>query len=669
MIYRKEIDGLRAFAVLPVILFHAGFEVFSGGFVGVDVFFVISGYLITSVIILELDKGSFSLINFYERRARRILPALFLVMLVCLPFAWFLLLPHDLKDFADSLLAVPLSISNFLFWSESGYFDTAAELKPLLHTWSLAVEEQYYLIFPLFLMSLWGFGKKRLLFCMTLVATVGLAYAQWASLAKPAAAFYLLPARSWELLLGAFAAFYVLSNQYKKKSHVVSELGSMTGLILIFYAIFNFSKATPFPGIYALVPTAGTVLVILFGTSDTVTGKLLGYKFFVTIGLLSYSAYLWHQPIFAFARHQSLGTPTDLVFLMLSLASLALAYLSWRFVENPFRNKHWIQKKNIFIMAGLVSLFFMILGLTGILNKGFKGRFEYSNEFEAQFKLQNHRSTCDDGKGHQNGDVPFCAFGDKYHTTPKMVLFGDSHSSALIPVFEKLAQDKGFSFVHNGLGGCIPLINVDVLKGNWDHGICRKVTQKQYEYVKEKNIKNVFLIARWSYYTQGEYEKGMKGYFLNSDGTDEMGIDKSRAVFNSEFNQTIEAYERLGAKVFVVLQIPQQRSEPRKIYSKIFKLNESDEKNKEEAIKKYSVSQSDHLNLQSYYRQNFDGIQKRGSLVFVDPDAVFCHESSCALGTGQFSYYQDTDHVNTSGALQIEALLRDVLENNGVVQD
>ena len=193
MQYRREIDGLRAIAVLPVILFHAGFETFGGGFVGVDVFFVISGYLITTIILGELEQGKFSIVNFYERRARRILPALFLVMLVCIPFAWLWLLPSDMKDFAQSLVAVSVFASNILFWRESGYFDTAAELKPLLHTWSLAVEEQFYVLFPLLLMLFWKLGKRWILVTLGLAFIASLALAQWAAYAKPAAAFYLLP--------------------------------------------------------------------------------------------------------------------------------------------------------------------------------------------------------------------------------------------------------------------------------------------------------------------------------------------------------------------------------------------------------------------------------------------------------------------------------------------
>jgi peptidoglycan/LPS O-acetylase OafA/YrhL len=236
-------------------MFHAGFETFRGGFVGVDVFFVISGYLITTIILAELEQGKFSIVNFYERRARRILPALFLVMLVCIPFAWFWLLPSDMKDFSQSLVVVSVFASNILFWRESGYFDTAAERKPLLHTWSLAVEEQYYVLFPLFLMLFWKLGKRWILVTLGLVFVASLAVAQWAAYAKPAAAFYLLPTRGWELLVGAFAAFYLSQANRKEFGKGLSELGGWLGVALILYSVFAFSKATPFPGFYALVPT------------------------------------------------------------------------------------------------------------------------------------------------------------------------------------------------------------------------------------------------------------------------------------------------------------------------------------------------------------------------------------------------------------------------------
>lgn len=206
--YRREVDGLRAVAVVPVMLFHAGFQEFGGGFVGVDVFFVISGYLITTIILGELKRGSFSIATFYERRARRILPALFFVMAMCIPFAWCWLLPSDMEEFAKSLRAVSIFGSNILFAQKSGYFDTAAELKPLLHTWSLAVEEQFYVLFPLLLMLMWRFGKKWTVILLVLIAAASLGVAHGNVFDDPAATFFLLPTRVWELALGSFVAFY-----------------------------------------------------------------------------------------------------------------------------------------------------------------------------------------------------------------------------------------------------------------------------------------------------------------------------------------------------------------------------------------------------------------------------------------------------------------------------
>ena len=377
MNYRREIDGLRALAVLPVILFHAGFETFSGGFVGVDVFFVISGYLITTIILTELGQGNFSIVNFYERRARRILPALFLVMLVCIPFAWFWLLPHHFLEFGRSLLAVVFFSSNILFWQESGYFANGASEKPLLHTWSLAVEEQYYILFPLFLVLFWKLGKRSILITLGLVFVSSLALAQWAAYAKPKAAFYLLPTRGWELLIGAFAAFYLSLANRKDFGKGISEVAGCFGVALIFYAVFAYSKATPFPGFYALVPTIGTVLIILFATQQTTVGKFFGNKVFVGVGLISYSAYLWHQPLFAFAKQLGITEDRKFLFLMLFGVTIFLAYLSWKFVETPFRvaarvSRLVILKVSITFFVGFISISALVE-----INNGYSSRLSF----------------------------------------------------------------------------------------------------------------------------------------------------------------------------------------------------------------------------------------------------------------------------------------------------
>ena len=371
MDYRREIDGLRTLAVLPVVFFHAGFQLFSGGYVGVDVFFVISGYLITSIIAAELQAGNFSLLGFYDRRARRILPALVVVVLACLPFAWFWLLPSDLKEFSEGVVSVFTFSSNILFWRTSGYFDTDSELKPLLHTWSLAVEEQYYVFFPLLLAWLWRFGQRLTLLALGVLACVSLALGQWGSTNDPSAAFYLLPTRGWELLFGAGAALLLARGTMAQVGQLARELGSALGLLLIAGSIFLYKKDTPFPGVYALAPTAGAALIILLATPQTLVGRILGSRLAVGIGLVSYSTYLWHQPLLAFARHRGHAEPGSVLMAGLAVLSVLLGYLSWRFVERPFRNRRQFSRAQIFQLGAGASALFIGLGVAGVLTTGF----------------------------------------------------------------------------------------------------------------------------------------------------------------------------------------------------------------------------------------------------------------------------------------------------------
>ena len=363
MKYRAEIDGLRALAVVPVILFHAGFELFSGGFVGVDVFFVISGYLITTILIEDLENKRFSLVSFYERRARRILPALFFVMLVCIPFAWMWMLPNQMKDFSQSLVAVSLFASNVLFWRESGYFDAAAEEKPLLHTWSLAVEEQYYVLFPIFLFLAWRYGKNRVFWMIVAMASISLLLSEWGWRNKATANFYLAPTRAWELFAGSIAAFIVQKNGVRKNNFL-----ALLGLAAITFSIFAYDESTPFPSLYALVPVLGVVLLILYADKDTLTAKLLGTKALVGFGLISYSAYLWHQPLFAFARIKSAAEPSFLLMSTLAIGSLALAYFSWRYIETPFRSSNIVNSKRLIVLTLAGFVFFIGIGLNGNFN-------------------------------------------------------------------------------------------------------------------------------------------------------------------------------------------------------------------------------------------------------------------------------------------------------------
>lgn len=439
--YRSEIDGLRAVAVVPVVLFHAGVYGFSGGFVGVDVFFVISGYLITTLLIGEFENGIFSIVRFYERRARRILPALFTVILFCLPFAWFHMVPVQLREFSRALVAVGLFASNILFWLKTDYFAPSVEENPLIHTWSLAVEEQFYIIFPVLLIVLWKFGKKPVFLTIVTISIFSLALSEWGSRYAPSANFYLLPTRAWELGVGVICAFVL-----NKKAAYSSAILSLIGLLLITSSIYWFDSETPFPSSYAILPVGGTALVIIFARKSNLTGKLLSFPIFVGIGLLSYSTYLWHQPLFAFARisHET-GSPSVFWLLCLGLLSIVLAYLTWRFVEQPFRNKSkpWFQSQRSMLSLSGASIAVLIgMGLFGHFTNGFYNSWASRNPLgkEVVDLLDEARQwngvLQDDTKCRFNSsevDVEFLVrleeCSDKFG--PGLLVLGDSHSGNL----------------------------------------------------------------------------------------------------------------------------------------------------------------------------------------------------------------------------------------------
>lgn len=441
MKYRAEIDGLRAVAVIPVILFHAGFELFNGGFVGVDVFFVISGYLITTILVNDIESGRFSIVNFYERRARRILPALSFVMLACIPFAWMWMTPGQMKDFSQSLVAVSLFSSNILFWLKSGYFDTASEEKPLLHTWSLAVEEQYYVLFPIFLFLAWRFGKNRVFWMIVLLAALSLALSEWGWRNKTSANFYLAPMRAWELFAGSIAAFAV-----HRRGVQANNALSLLGLAAIAFAIFAYDETTPFPSVYALIPVGGVVLLVLYGGKETLAAKLLSTRICVGIGLISYSAYLWHQPLFAFARMPTLEHPPLYVMGALSVVSLCLAIVSWKYVEQPFRDRRKITRPQIFRCSAAAITAFSLLGVLGHFS--YKqigpGKFnptrkisggEENISLRAQSWAPLRTLSGDKGYGVDHNAFDLSDWLGTDHPKPALQLVGNSHSKDLYNVF------------------------------------------------------------------------------------------------------------------------------------------------------------------------------------------------------------------------------------------
>ncbi len=365
--YRSEIDGLRALAVLPVVFYHAGFELFSGGYVGVDVFFVISGYLITSIILRELNDNTFSLKSFYERRARRILPALTFIIIVSSFFAFIFLTKSELVGYFQSVKAVLLFFSNFYFWKSTPYFKADADLEPLLHTWSLSIEEQFYIVFPITLLFLYKFYKNKIFVFFILVFFSSLFICQFlASKTGGTLNFYFTLSRAWELALGSICAYILI---YKKLSFSESfkNFISIIGFVLIFISVFYFDKETLYPSINTLIPTIGTTLIILFASSESLIKKLLSTKILVGLGLISYSLYLWHQPLLAFGRIAFENFSNEKKYALLFL-SIILALFSYEFIEKLFRHKNRI---NIYQFVKVCSVSFILIILFSQININF----------------------------------------------------------------------------------------------------------------------------------------------------------------------------------------------------------------------------------------------------------------------------------------------------------
>lgn len=614
--YRPEIDGLRALAILPVILFHAGSQVFSGGFVGVDVFFVISGYLITTIILAERETGTFSLLNFYERRARRILPALFFVMLTCLPFAWIWLIPKDIMEFSQSLITVPIFASNILFLNQSGYFDTSAELKPLLHTWSLAVEEQYYLLFPLFILLTWKLGKRRVVSLLLILAAISLAFAHWASYNKPEVAFFLLPSRGWELAIGALIGFYFAGKRKIILASSVRQVLSCIGVLLIFYAVFAFSKSTPFPGLYALVPTVGTVLIILFATPDTVAGKVLGSRVFVGIGLISYSAYLWHQPLFAFARHRALSDPTETLLLSLSIFSMVLAYFSWRFIEKPFRNRNLINRNQLVFLAIFFSIFFISIGLWGHFSNGAASiRFNtIQNKVLMTATKSPKRNEC-----HTRGNDYLKPKNSCTYQTGKTswAVLGDSHGVELAYALSEILKLRDDGIRHFTFSGCGPSLNRISERAG-----CSDWTHEVVEYIEnDTTIRNVVLAYSMEW----------------GDGSD------SAHEYWKSYVAIARRFIEADKNVIVVLQAPRL---PRHIQYYIGL-------EKEDFNFVSVTSKSQWIESSSFIRSRLSDLPPKTKI--IDPSDLFCNDMNCAAILGEKALYYDSHHMSVDGGLIIAA--------------
>ena len=651
MHYRKEIDGLRALAVLPVIFFHAGFESFSGGFVGVDVFFVISGYLITTIILTEKQAGTFSFKNFYERRARRILPALFFVMLCCLPFAWAWMFPEELRGFAKSLVAVSIFGSNLFFQQGRGYFSPTTEEMPLLHTWSLAVEEQYYIFFPLFFVLFWRFGKNKLFSFIIIAAIVSLALAEFSSHIERH--FYSTPKRVWEILAGAICAFHL----FKKSDYKGSQWLSLIGIGLIIYAVIEFDHNTPFPSLYTMVPVSGAALIILFGTQKTLVARILSTPILVGIGLISYSLYLWHQPIFAFARIGSLNDLSQSQFLLLSILSIVLGWITWRLIEQPFRNKegdkYFISSKKLTTSAIGGTCFFIIIGVVGSIN-GFENRF---NDQILYFL----KDTDPSGKNCPNrfrisaGDSISCLYGSTKKI--KVAVLGDSMSISLASELAGALDNMGL--INFTQPGCPPIRGLHRLDRPMSRRQkCLDVNDAAFDYLKTSSVDTIVLIARWTRYLEVT-GKGRRIYTDIVSQTSISNDEKNRyARVATRFKEGLKALLSLGKYVILIYPTPEAEMDVPKYLAKAMLLGEN-------FNGMFSGSYEQYKTVHRQTNKFFDDI-KHPNLYRFKPDELFCdnfEKGRCLFQLNGAPLYSDSHHLSAAGAKLVADCIVNVIHN------
>jgi peptidoglycan/LPS O-acetylase OafA/YrhL len=620
MKYRAEVDGLRAIAVLPVILFHAGLSVSSGGFVGVDVFFVISGYLITSIIIDQVQRGTFSLLDFYARRARRILPALFLVVLCTMPLAWRWMVPGELRDSSQSVAAVSVFASNFLFWFHSGYFDRLAAEKPLLHTWSLSVEEQFYVLFPVTLLLFWRLGTRWLIAVVVTVAVASLALAEYWQPWDASAAFYLLPTRAWELSIGVLCAL----SQFKQ-GQLKSEALSALGLVLIATSVVLYDQTVPFPSLYTLVPVGGAAFVILFAAEHTRTARLLSTKPLVGIGLISYSAYLWHHPLFALARIRSFEPPGTYTMLALAGLSLLLAYVSWRFVEQPIRRfRGWSHSKVLVVAAG-VSAVFLCVGTWGHFTDGFRSirtTPEQRNLLNmAQYSPK--RLECHTRGKDYLKPADACEYFDG---TVRWAVLGDSHAVELAHAVAERGKSFGVKVKHLSFSGCGPVIDHTAAEVD-----CRNWTREAVEYVAgDPTIDAVIVNYRLQVYLWGDHI----GVFPQLPNTVPEDV---RNVYWRDLVRILGLLSDANKRVVLVLQAPELRRHVEQIIME-------------------PGSHGDRVGVtRRWWDQRKAFVDSHLSelptnVLVVDPTDLFCDSDSCYAVRNEQTLYYDGDHLSLIGA-------------------
>jgi peptidoglycan/LPS O-acetylase OafA/YrhL len=646
--YRPEIDGLRAIAVGAVILYHAqitvlGHQPFKGGFIGVDIFFVISGYLITSIILKELvTTGTFSFKHFYERRVRRILPALLFVMLVSLPFAWMYFLPSNFIDFSKSILYSLGFSSNFYFhYSGQIYGAESGLLKPFLHTWSLSVEEQFYILFPILLLVTFKYFRQYLIHILILGFIISLGLADWGSRNHPSFNFYVLPTRGWELLAGSILAYFEINNGHRSKNKTLNLILPTIGLLLIGHSILFFNDKMFHPSFYTLSPIIGVCLIIWFSYKDELITKILSTKLFVGIGLISYSLYLWHYPIFSFARINDFTQGSSLNKLLLGIIIVILSTLSYYFVERPTRNKN-----NKFKVILSLNIFFIILliiiNLNILFNQGYKSRINVNIQEGTTYNY-----LTQDGKN-CFGNIKICKFNKEKEK--KIFLIGDSHFGSIS--YDLKSRIQNFQFIPITMAGYFyfeedKIVSVDryTRKINFGFEKFNKIVKDELS----KSENNIIILGGSTslYFYKKRYIDRPVNWRPEFVGKDDLKFN-SKLLENVFLNQL----KKITKKNYVILVYPIPE-----IGNNIFKNLRN--------LKSFKYTYDDYLSINKEIIEYFDNI-KLDNLIKVKPTDVLCDEKNNLCPVIDYKnnslIFSDPWHPSLKGSEMINDLIMKEIE-------
>jgi peptidoglycan/LPS O-acetylase OafA/YrhL len=648
--HRLDIDGLRATAVVPVVLFHARVPGFGGGFVGVDIFFVISGYLITSIIAKEISSGDFSILSFYGRRIRRIFPAFFVMTAFSAVAGVLLLLPSELSNLGSSIVAATFFVSNMLFWQKSGYFGLRSELEPLLHTWSLGIEEQFYLGFPLFLWLWLKFGRARTIWLgVALVAAVSFGVGAYSIDRWQEATFYLILTRAWELLLGAFLA--VWPNAAIKRSGLRDSL-SIVGLLLIAWPVFTFSTATTFPGLNALFPCVGAALIIVTGMRDhSLAGRMLSNSAFVFTGWISYSFYLWHWPLIVFWKYYFIRPLNGADSIVIIILTFIIATLSWRFVETPFR-KAGSNSRRVLQRGGAAMAISAAIGAVFYFGNGLAWRVPA----EAQLLASGSTDVgafmhCIYGlTAEQIKEQRLCKIGAP-DAPPSFLLWGDSRAAAIADGIDLQARRHGRSGYYVGMYSCPPLIGiVGWYKENANqHEQCRIINSTVPALIERTHIRTVILHASWS---ELATEYGTQRVADDATLPTEKYRNQTYLVDRS-FRNTLDFLRKLGADVFIITNTPSATyNVPSTLARSAFTGRNVD----------IRVSVRDFIHQNEFSSELFEQVGRKYHARLIHPEEALCGPDKCAVEMEGRPLFVDRAHLTHFGAMMLAPVLRPIFE-------